>query len=258
MQVWQLHGIGDQLDLCIQAADVLIGDIRHFFEQQIVDFGPWQALEHDVGSNIEQQVVARSQRLIPQISGEFHDSFLVGAACDQGPEPVFEHLIEGHHLARGVGTARQHDVVGLVEHDFAALNELRFGEVRVQGDAHLAAAGVHICRAVVVAGQERSICRGRLGQLVHFFSQRGDVLSRLTQRVGQLLVLRHRCGQLPLGLEQALFERADSCGGVSQLAPKQSDLFFECAHATAERACIGRIAALGLIVALVHARLTLP
>ena len=94
-------------------------------------------------------------------------------------------------------------------------------------DPHLAAAGEHVDGAVVVLADDDAVGRRRLGELVDLVAQRGDVLARLAQGVGQLLVLRHRLGQLALGLEQPLLERADPLRRVLQLAPQRHDLFLE-------------------------------
>ncbi len=68
---------------------------------------------------------------------------------------------------------------------------------------------------------------GRLGELVDLFTQCGDVLARFSKRVGQLLVLGHGLGQLSLGLEQSLLERADALGRFLQATPQGDDLFLE-------------------------------
>ena len=59
----------------------------------------------------------------------------------------------------------------------------------VQRDPHLAAAGEHVDGAVVVLADDRAVGRRRLGELVDLVAERGDVLARLAQGVGQLLVL---------------------------------------------------------------------
>ena len=58
-------------------------------------------------------------------------------------------------------------------------------------------------------------------------SQRGDVLARLTQRGRELFVLGDGLGQLALGLQQALLERADALRRVLQPAAEDDDLFLE-------------------------------
>ena len=93
-------------------------------------------------------------------------------------------------------------------------------DVGVQPDPHLAAAGEHVDRAVVVLADDHAVGRRRLGELVDLVAERGDVLARLAQRVAQLLVLGDRLGELALGLEQALLERAQALRGVGQRAPQ--------------------------------------
>ena len=53
------------------------------------------------------------------------------------------------------------------------------------------------------------------------------MLARLAEGVGQLLVLVDRLGQLALGLEQALLERADPLRRVLQAAPQGQDLLLQ-------------------------------
>ena len=53
------------------------------------------------------------------------------------------------------------------------------------------------------------------------------MLACLTQRGGELLVLGDGLGELALGLEQALLERADALGRVLQPAAEDDDLFLE-------------------------------
>jgi hypothetical protein len=77
----------------------------------------------------------------------------------------------------------------LVEHDFRTALEVFAFEFGVQRYTHLASARVHVDGAVLVRVEERAV-RGRWPrQLVHLVAQRGDVLARFTERVGQLLVL---------------------------------------------------------------------
>jgi hypothetical protein len=66
-----------------------------------------------------------------------------------------------------------------------------------------------------------------LGELVDFVAERRDVLARFAKGVAQLLVLRHRLGQLPLRLEQSFFERPLTLGGIGKAPPELVDLLFE-------------------------------
>ena len=143
---------------------------------------------------------------------------------------VVEQLLEGDDLTGDLVPARQDDVEGVVEDDLLAALELVELDLGVQGDAHLAAAGEHVDGAVVVGRQERAVRRRGLGELLDLLAQVGDLLARLPQRVGELLVLRHRLGQLALGFEQALFEGADALRRVLELAPELDDLFLQRLH----------------------------
>jgi hypothetical protein len=58
--------------------------------------------------------------------------------------------------------------------------------------------------------------------------------SRLTQRRRQLLVLGHRLGELPLGLEQTLLERPDALGRVLETPSQDDDLLLESLDALLE------------------------
>ncbi len=157
--------------------------------------------------------------------GELDDALFVGAAVDDRALAAFEHLFQGDDLARLVALAVEDDAQGLVQHDLFAAAHLLDVDLGVHRDAHLAAAGEHVDRAVVVGGQERAVCAGRLGELVDLFAKRRDVLLRLLEREGQLLVLGDGLGQLALRLEQPLFEGLDPARALAQSPPEGRDLF---------------------------------
>ena len=100
-------------------------------------------------------------------------------------------------------------------------------DVGVRRHLHLAAAGEDVDRAVVVLADDHAVGRRRLGELVDLVAQRGDVLARLAQGVAELLVLGDGLGQLALGLQQPLLERAHPLRGVGHLAPEVGDLVLE-------------------------------
>ena len=58
IQVRKFDSVGDLLDLRIESANVGIGDIGYFLEQQIFDLGAGQLLEQHVGSRIHAQRIA--------------------------------------------------------------------------------------------------------------------------------------------------------------------------------------------------------
>ncbi len=112
-------------------------------------------------------------------------------------------------------------------------------EGRVESDAHLAAARKDVGRAVVVAAQERPVGRRRLGQLVHLLAQGGDVLTGLTQGVGQALILREGLLQLALGLQETLFQRPHPLGRIRQPPPQQGHLLLQSSHLRLHRTGLG-------------------
>ena len=92
---------------------------------------------------------------------------------------------------------------------------------------HLAAAREHVDGAVVVGLEEGAVGRRRLGELVDLLAQRRDVLACLAQGVGEFLVLRHRLGQLALGLEELLLKSSDALRGLLQAAAESNDLLLQ-------------------------------
>ena len=228
VEVRELDRVLDHLDLLVEAADVVVGDVGDLFEHELLDLGPGQLLEQQARAALHQQVVAGVQLLAEQALGELAHALLVGAADDERARAVFEELLERDDLARRPRAAGEHDVERLVEHDLlAALRSSSAFELGVQRDAHLAAGGEDVGGAVVVGAEERAVGRRRHRELLDLFAERGDVLARLTQRGGELLVLGDGLGELALGLEQALFEGADALRGVLQPAAEDDDLFFE-------------------------------
>jgi hypothetical protein len=67
VQERQLDGVGDLLDLVVEAADVGVGDVGHLLEQQVLDLGPGQLLEQQVRTRIEAHLVA-GRRRIPRMA----------------------------------------------------------------------------------------------------------------------------------------------------------------------------------------------
>src|SRR6266851_5518858 len=104
----------------------------------------------------------------------------------------------------------------LVEHDFLARAQLAELHVRGYVHPHLAAAGEHVARVVLVRVQEDAEPGRRLGQPVHFFLQRDDLVACLTQRRRQSLILGGDPGEIPLGLAQPVFKEPDLPGRIRQ------------------------------------------
>src|SRR5262245_5857422 len=227
IQVRQLDGVLDLVDLVVEAADVRVRDVGDLFEDELLDLRARQALDEHTRSGLHQQVVAGPQPLAEQLAGELADTLLVGAADHERAPAVVEQLLERDDLARDLVAARQHDVQRLVEHDLLTALQLADVELGMERDPHLAAGGEHVDGAVVVDLEERAVGRRRHRELLDLLAQRADVLARLTEGRRELFVLRDGLGELTLRLEQAFLERADPLGSVLEPAPQDDDLFLQ-------------------------------
>ena len=227
VEVGQLDGILDRLDLVIEATDVVIGDVGNLFEHELLDLRPRQALDQHPGATVHQHVVAGAQLLADQVVGELAHALLVGPADDQRAVLVLEQLLDDHDLAGDVGGAGEHDVERLVERDFLAALDGFDLDLGVHRDAHLAAGGEDVDSAVVVGAEERAVGRRGHGELLDLFPQRPDVLTGFAQGGGKTLVLGDGLGELALRLEDLLFEGADALGSVLQAATQDHQLFFQ-------------------------------
>ena len=118
----QLHRVGDHLDLVVEAADVVVVDVGHLFEGEVLDLGARQLLEHEARARVEQDGVAVAEPHVAELVEQLDDALLVGAAHDQGAG-VVEALLEGDDLAGELGAAGQHHVERLVEDDLRAAVE---------------------------------------------------------------------------------------------------------------------------------------
>ena len=227
VQVRQLHRIPDLDDLRAQAADVGVGDVRHFLEDELLDLGLGDALVDVAGPRLQQQRVARAQHRVEQRLGQPDHPLLVGMRDHQRPVAALEQLLEHDDLAHGLVPLGDHHVERLVEHDLLAGPQLVQLDGGADADPHLAAAGEHVGGAVLGGRQEHAETRRRLGQPVDFLLERHDLVARFAERVGQPLVLAGHGGQAGLRLTQPLLEQADVPGRVGQPAPQHRHLLLE-------------------------------
>ena len=71
------------VDLVVEAADVVVGDVGDLLEHQLLDLGPGQALDEQAGAGVHEDVVAGAQLHAEQRVAELAHPLLVGAADDQ-------------------------------------------------------------------------------------------------------------------------------------------------------------------------------
>ena len=124
VQVGQLDGVADRLDLAEEAADVAVVDVRDLFEDELLDLGLRDLLVDVAGAGVEQQRVAGPDLLGAQRLREAYDALLVGVGDDQDPVAVGEQLLEHHDLADLLVLERGDDVERLVEHHLLATVEV--------------------------------------------------------------------------------------------------------------------------------------
>ncbi len=172
-------------------------------------------------------MIAAADQRAPKTVGQLAHPFLVGPAHDEHADAVVHDLTGRHHLAGDLRRARHDDVHALVEHHLGAPIEHLVVDVGMQRHAHLSTGREHVDRAVVVLADHDAVGGRRLGQLVDLVAQGGDVLSRLAQRVRELLVLCDGFGQLTLGLEQSLLQRPHSTRCFGEATAQVLDLLTE-------------------------------
>ena len=244
VQERQLDGVGDRLDLAVEAADVGVGDVGHLLEDQLLDLGAGQLLEQQLRAGLHQHGVAGAQLHAEEAVGQLDHPLLVGPADDDGPPAVLEHLLEGDDLAGVLALAGQDHVERLVEHDLLAAAQL--GRRRCSGWSATRILRPPEKTSTVpssLACEEGPVGARRLGELVDLLAQGGDVLLGLLQGEGQLLVLRD--GLVPAGpWSRAAAPRATgpvrgpptgAGGGCRPLPPRDADRSLQPVELLAQR-----------------------
>ena len=239
MHVGQLDGVGDGLDLGVQAAHVRVGDVGDLFEDELLALELGQLLDEELGAHVHQQRVAGPQLHAEHVLGELGHPLLVGPGEDHAAPLVLELLLQGDDLAGELPVAHEDHVEALVEDDLVPLADRTGVDVGVQADPHLPAAREDVDRAVLVDAEERAVGRRRLGQLLDLLAEGGQLLLGLLQGEGQLLVLRGGLGQLALRLEQALLEGLHPARALLQPAPERVDLILGVCQLGAQRLGLG-------------------
>ena len=80
----QLDRVGDLLDLTVEATDVVVGDVGHLLEHELLDLGAGQLLEQEPGARVEQHRVSRAEGSVEQLVDQLTDPLFVGPPDDQG------------------------------------------------------------------------------------------------------------------------------------------------------------------------------
>jgi hypothetical protein len=227
VEVGQLDGVADLVDLVEQPADRAVLDVGDLLQHQLLDLGLGDALVDVAGPRVEQQGVAGAERDLAQRRGEPHDALLVGVGDDQRADAVGQELLEHDDLADLLELEGGDDVESLVEHDLLAALERVEVDRGAHRDAQLAAPGEHVDRVVLVAREEGAEAGGRLRQPVDLFLALGDLVARLAQGERQPLVLAGHGSEGPLGVGEPQLQAAGVGGGVPQATTQLGHLGLE-------------------------------
>ena len=229
VEVRELDRVLDQLDLVVEAADVVVGDVGDLFEHELLDLGPRQALERAGPERPSMSRWSPARSFSPiSASASSHTRSSSARPTTSARVPSSSSSLSIDDLAGDLGAAGEHDVERLVEHDLlAALRCPRRSTSGCTATRILRPAREDVDGAVVVGAEERAVRRRRHRELLDLFAERGDVLARLAQGGREALVLGDGLGELALGLEEPLLERADPLGRVLEPAAEDDDLFLE-------------------------------
>ena len=148
VQERQFDGVADLLDLPAETTDVLVPDVGHLFEDEILDLGLGDSLEREARLGVDQQRIAGAQLatltvltvdIAEQWFGEPHDPLLVGMADDQCALTVAENLAQRADLTNRIELARLDNGQRLVETQRLTLAQRVEIDVGRAGQPHLAA-----------------------------------------------------------------------------------------------------------------------
>ena len=121
---------------------------------------------------------------------QLDDTLLVGAADHERPVAVLHDLFEGDDLALDLEVGGLDDVQGLVQHDLlAALESSRSSTSGEMLTRSLRPFVKTSAVDVLVRLEEDPVAGRRLGELLDLFLQGDELLARLAQGGGQLLVV---------------------------------------------------------------------
>src|SRR5499426_746445 len=226
VEVRQLDGVLDGLDLLAEAADVLVADVGHFLERQVFHFGLRQLLQEIAAPRVEQEWVPDLQMRCPERLGDDRHAILVGAQGDQGTLGV-ELLLEDDDFALDLVAGGLDDVEAFVQDELLTGLEHLGLERGMEVDLHLAALREDGDGAVLVGGEIHAVRRGRGAELVDLFLERGNLLARLVEGVHELLVLIERLHELTVGLAQLVLEDHEVLRCVLELLAEVHGFRFE-------------------------------
>ena len=102
VQVRQLHRVADLLNLCAQATNLLVGDVRDLFQNQLLRAGGGNLRGQHAGARVEGDRVAGAQLL--NVEGTSHARHLLSTRGRINQYALLiQHLTHGHHVTERFG-----------------------------------------------------------------------------------------------------------------------------------------------------------
>ena len=226
MDVGELDGVLDDLDLLVEPADVRVGDVGDLLEHELLDFGSFELLEHESGLRFEANMVPGTEPDVAHRMSEGHDSFLI-AACEHDEPVVREGLLDRDDLSVRFEVADVHDVERLVEDDFVSGLQLLDLHGGFHGDAELAAGRDDVDGPVGIHLEDGAERVRRCGELLDLFTQQRELLACLGECRRELVVLARGLRELVASVQEPLFEQPDTARSVLQASSQDVDLVLE-------------------------------
>ena len=159
VEVRQLDRVLDRLDLVVEPADVVVGDVGDLFEHELLDLGAREALDEQAGAAVHQQVVAGAQLLADAASSASSHTRsssarpTISARCRPSSSSLSDRRPRPTTSAPRASTTFS-DSLSATSWPRCDAVELDLG---VHRHAHLAAGGEDVDGAVVVGAEDR--CR---------------------------------------------------------------------------------------------------
>ena len=102
VQVGQLHRVADLLNLRAQATNLLVGDVRNLFQNQLLRTRSGNLRGQHTGARVKGDRIPCAQLL--NIEGTSHTRHLLGTRGRINQHALLiQHLAHGHHVTEGFG-----------------------------------------------------------------------------------------------------------------------------------------------------------
>ena len=199
IEVRELDGVAQGLDLGTESADITVGHIGHFLEDDLLDIRFGESLEGIARAMVEQHMIPDLGPLTLQGLRELHHHRFIRPADDDGAVLVQE-VLDVDHLPFHLIASDPNDIVGLVHRQQLPLVELLDRDLRV--DVHLKRATIdaHIDGPIRMGLAEGTIAMGGCAELVDLFFEGHDLALGILKSSRKLFVWLIPMAQLFAGL----------------------------------------------------------